>query len=74
MNCRSNTLDSFQDTQSEKDKRIVKDRRQKPTKPISRYMFSGRRQSIRRQDWNSDIRIKYSQSAANESTEVLVSH
>jgi hypothetical protein len=24
--------------------------------------------------WNSDIRIKYSQSAANESTEVLVSH
>ncbi len=32
----------------EKDRRIVKDRRQKPTKPFSRYMLFGRRQSIRR--------------------------
>ncbi|NIS61315.1 MAG: hypothetical protein GTO13_11625 [Proteobacteria bacterium] len=33
---------------SEEDRRIVRDRRQKPTKPFSRYMLSGRRQSIRR--------------------------
>ncbi len=32
----------------EKDRRVVRDRRQKPTKLISRYAFSGRRQSIRR--------------------------
>ena len=34
--------------QSENDKRTVKDRRQKPTKPFSKYMVAGRRQSIRR--------------------------
>ncbi|MCW4020834.1 MAG: DUF5658 family protein, partial [Candidatus Bathyarchaeota archaeon] len=32
----------------ERDKRTVTDRRQRPTKPSGRYMFSGRRQSIRR--------------------------
>ncbi len=32
----------------EKDRRVVRDRRQKPTKLFSRYAFSGRRQSIRR--------------------------
>jgi len=32
----------------ERDKRTVTDRRQRPTKPFGRYMFSGRRQSIRR--------------------------
>jgi hypothetical protein len=35
---------------SEMDKRTVVDRRQTPTKPLSRYMFCGRRQSIRRRD------------------------
>jgi hypothetical protein len=34
--------------QYEENRRIVKDRRQKPTKPFGRYMFSGRRHSIRR--------------------------
>jgi len=33
---------------SENDKRIVTDRRQKPTKPFSRYMLFGRRRSVRR--------------------------
>ncbi|MFQ6032705.1 MAG: DUF5658 family protein, partial [Candidatus Zixiibacteriota bacterium] len=33
---------------SEKDRRTVRDRRQKPTKPFSRYMLFGHRQSIRR--------------------------
>jgi hypothetical protein len=28
---------------------MLKDRRQRPTRPLSRYMFSGRRQSARRQ-------------------------
>lgn len=32
----------------EKDKRVVRDRRKKPTKPFGRYIFSGRRRSIRR--------------------------
>lgn len=32
----------------EKDRRIVRERRQKPTKPLGRYMLFGRRQSIRR--------------------------
>jgi hypothetical protein len=31
------------------DRRMFKDRRQRPTRPLSRYMFSGRRQWIRRQ-------------------------
>ncbi len=35
-------------TRSEKDKRRVRDRRQKPTKPFSKYMLLGRRRSIRR--------------------------
>jgi len=34
--------------QSEQDRRIVRDRRQKPAKPFGRYMFSGHRHSIRR--------------------------
>ena len=34
--------------QFKKDRRIVRDRRQKPTKPFSRYIFFGRRRSIRR--------------------------
>ena len=33
----------------EKDKRTVTDRRQRPTRPFSRYMLSGRRQRVRRQ-------------------------
>ena len=33
---------------SENDRRIVTDRRQKPTKPFSRYVLFGRRGSIRR--------------------------
>jgi len=33
---------------SEKDRRIVRDRRQKPTKPSSRYLHFGRRRWIRR--------------------------
>lgn len=32
----------------DRDRRTFKDRRQEPTKPFSRYVFSGRRQSIRR--------------------------
>jgi hypothetical protein len=32
----------------EKDRRIVRERRQKPTKPFGRYMLFGRRRSIRR--------------------------
>ncbi len=35
--------------QIEKERRIVKDRRQRTTRPISQYTFCGRRQSIRRQ-------------------------
>lgn len=34
--------------QFENDRRTTEDRRQKPTKPLGRYMFSGRRHSIRR--------------------------
>ena len=33
---------------TENDRRIVTDRRQKPTKPFSRYVLFGRRRSIRR--------------------------
>ena len=32
-----------------KNRRTLKDRRQKPTKPFSKYMLSGRRQTVRRQ-------------------------
>ncbi len=35
-------------TGTEKDRRIIADRRQKPTKPFSRYVLFGRRRSIRR--------------------------
>lgn len=31
-----------------RNRRVLKDRRQKPTQPFSRYMFFGRRQTIRR--------------------------
>lgn len=34
----------------EKDKRIENDRRQRPTRPFSRYMLFGRRRSIRRRE------------------------
>ena len=33
---------------SEKDRRVLTDRRQKPTKPFSRYILFGRRRSVRR--------------------------
>jgi hypothetical protein len=35
--------------ESERDRRTVRDRRQRPTRPIGRYIFSGRRHTIRRQ-------------------------
>ena len=35
--------------QPSSDRRTLKDRRKRPTRPFSRYTFSGRRQSIRRQ-------------------------
>lgn len=34
--------------QGEKDRRVVRDRRQRPTSPFSTYVFLGRRRSIRR--------------------------
>jgi hypothetical protein len=34
---------------SERDRRTLRDRRRRPTRPIGRYIFFGRRQTIRRQ-------------------------